>query len=376
LTGAAWDVAIVGGGPAGCAAALALERLGVERICLIDAGQAGVGRRVGETIPPDARGLLETLGAWQSFAGAGHEPCLGSCAAWGSPALGYNDFVMAGLGPGWHLDRARFERGLLDLARDRGVSIRRACRLRDIDPGSPEPVLHLDGADGETVKARYVIDATGIRAAVARRAGAAPLELDRLSFAYGFFDGRAAASTSKLTVAEAVEDGWWYAASVPGGEVAVAFATDPELAREHRIANEQSWFARLLRTRHVAARLDGCRLRHGSLIVRAAPVRRLDRAAGRCWLAVGDAASAFDPMSSQGIYKALEDGMRAAGAIAESLAADANLSPDYGDAIVTAFEDHRISRNHFYGLEQRWPDAPFWRGRRAARDFAETARAA
>ena len=50
-------------------------------------------------------------------------------------------------------------------------------------------------------------------------------------------------------------------------------------------------------------------------------------AAHRCdvrrgWLAVGDAAIAFDPLTSQGIAKALDHGKRAAASIAAYLAGD------------------------------------------------------
>lgn len=45
--------------------------------------------------------------------------------------------------------------------------------------------------------------------------------------------------------------------------------------------------------------------------VRPAESSRLDRAAGEDWLAVGDAASAWDPLSSQGVYRALVTGLEA-----------------------------------------------------------------
>ena len=54
------------------------------------------------------------------------------------------------------------------------------------------------------------------------------------------------------------------------------------------------------------------------LHVRTARTQRLDAPAGDSWLAVGDAAMSFDPLSSEGISKGLEWGTKAA-AVAPAL---------------------------------------------------------
>jgi flavin-dependent dehydrogenase len=162
---------------------------------------------------------------------------------------------------------------------------------------------------------------------------------------------------------EAAEDGWWYAAGLPHGRVAVSFAAEPETVRELMLAAEERWLARLLRTQHIASRLDQCDFLRGSLVIRAAPSFRLDPAAGARWLAVGDAAAAYDPLCSQGIHKALADGIEAADAIAAALASDSDIVPTYTVAIVDAFEEHRAICHHFYQLERRWPGSPFWQRR-------------
>ena len=88
-----FDVAIVGGGVAGCATALALASKGIRNVLLIDSCHVSTVR-VGETIPPDTRVLLDTLGVWDAFRQQGHEVCLGSCSIWGTQDVGYNDFLL------------------------------------------------------------------------------------------------------------------------------------------------------------------------------------------------------------------------------------------------------------------------------------------
>ena len=86
---------------------------------------------------------------------------------------------------------------------------------------------------------------------------------------------------------------------------------------------------------------------------------RSEPVAGESWLTVGDAAAAHDPIAGQGILWALESGIAGAEAILTSTAGA------YATAIGERFERYLATRAAYYGLEDRWPDAPFWRRRRA-----------
>src|SRR3954452_14772109 len=103
-----FDVVIVGGGPAGCATALALAERRSLRVLLVEAGRYQTAR-VGESIPPDTSAVLQALGIWHDFVREGHAPCLGSCSSWGDVALVYNYFLFNPLGYGLHLERQRFD---------------------------------------------------------------------------------------------------------------------------------------------------------------------------------------------------------------------------------------------------------------------------
>jgi flavin-dependent dehydrogenase len=344
----------------------------VDRVCLIDGGGPPGGAAVGETIPPDARLLLDRLGLLSAFLLEGHAPCLGSCSAWGSDVLGYNDFLLNPHGCGWHLDRARFDAFLREQAGAAGAARLEDARLTGVeDEGEEGYRLLLSG--GRAVSARFVVDATGRTSAFARHVGARPVRVDRLTFVYGFFDTAAARSRSRLTLLEAACDGWWYAAALPGDRLAVSFATDAGRVRPGGLSGEPGWLAAALATRHLAERLEGCRFLPGSLVARVAPSFLLDKLAGPNWLAIGDAAACFDPLAAQGLYKAMEDALGAAALIAAAQAGGGELDGSHAAAMRSRFDDYLANRGYFYGLEQRWPASDFWRRRRARSTLASAA---
>lgn len=357
-----WNVIIVGGGIAACSTAIALSRRRVDRLCLLHLAPIATRVAVGETVPPDIRRALGELGLWESFLEQQHEPCFGSCSAWGVDEPGYNDFVLSPLGFGWHLDRGRFEKLLLDEAKKVGIAFFPLAKSPSAQEGSSGcVVLHAVTPDGDerTFTAKHVVDATGSRSAVSRQMGARQILLDRLSFVYGFFDRSEAGSTSRLTLLEAVEFGWWYSARLPDGKRVVALASDPSIIRDGSLAHAEEWLGLLRKTKHIAHLVQECRL--SNIVVRIAPAFQLDRVAGANWLAAGDAAAACDPICSQGIMNALEDGIRAATALADFRRSDSNEV--YADYLSTRYADYLANRNYFYGLERRWPKSLFWKRR-------------
>ncbi|HEV7722062.1 MAG TPA: tryptophan 7-halogenase [Iamia sp.] len=361
---------MVGAGPAGSACALALAQDDVDGVALLDAGARPGRPPIGESIPPDTRLLLDRLGVVDEFLREGHEPCLGSSSAWGSDQLGFNDFVLNPHGPGWHLDRARFDDLLRRRAVDAGAVLVEGARLEGVTVDGPWHRLHLAG--GRTTRARFVVDATGRASAFARAVGARQVPLDRLTVVYGWFDTREAAGVrSRLTLLEAERRGWWYAAELPGDRLAVALATDADLARADGLTHEAAWLAAAHGPPHLASRLEGCRLVAGPTPVVARSFL-LDPGSGPGWVAIGDAAAAFDPIAAQGIHKALDDGIAAAEAIAAARGRDAEVTAGPARRIRAGFDEYLANRNHFYGLERRWPDAPFWQRRQARVDLPAT----
>ncbi|HEY4641926.1 MAG TPA: tryptophan 7-halogenase [Thermoanaerobaculia bacterium] len=356
------DVRIVGGGPAGCACALALRKhapsLSIELVEVSDY----TAPRVGETLPPHARGALKHLGVWDAFVAQCHRPSYGTLSAWGSSAPHANDFVFSTSGYGWHLDRAAFDRMLADACVSRGVHLRhpeRSRGTRGAGGAPPVPPRSLDYARDDV---RFTVDATGASASIARARGAQPQPLDHLVCFGRFFDD---SGGDPRTIVEACEDGWWYTAGLPDGRRFAAFMTDADIARERGVwSSIPPLIAPLLKNAD------------GPITARSAESRLLDTVAGDGWLAVGDAASRFDPLSSQGILKALRSGTFAAYAIADLLTnGDDRGLRRYRAFIADEFAAYTQMRTKFYREERRWPESEFWR-RRQLSDVAMAVSAA
>src|SRR5262249_31621890 len=101
-----------------------------------------------------------------------------------------------------------------------------------------------------------------------------------------------------------------------------------------------------------------------------AQTRRLDRFAGPGWLAVGDAATTFDPLSSQGLVKALRSAILGSYAARNALARDAPGLYKYDRLTAQEFDASLSARREIYRREPRWAGAPFWlrRNRRVTLD--------
>ena len=358
---ARYRVAIIGGGPAGSACALALAGQGLSDIVMLEADDYQTFR-IGESLPPECRHLFQVLGIAQAFAREGHAACYGTCSYWGGDARGYNDSIMNPLGHGWHLDRCRFDRFLAMEARARGVQVRTGATLTASAPAAKGFVLDVllathNGRREIRIQADYVVDASGTRAVFARHRGRLKQGSDPLICLAARMDlVKTDSPPSTLTHLEAVEQGWWYGTHLPGGQLLLAFYSDATCVKSGQLQNHEKWSALLAASRHTAALARFARLPLSHVDSFPAPSYCLDQVGGEDWLAIGDAASAYDPIMSRGICKALANGWLAAQVIHGQSSLD-----HYTRTVRTAYQRYLALRHDLYGLERRWADFPFWR---------------
>jgi flavin-dependent dehydrogenase len=355
------DVCVIGGGPAGAAAALTLARYTKHQVLLIEASDYAAPR-VGETVSGGIVPLLSYLGAGSVLAEATTLPAFGTAGAWGSDQLIRRDFIWTGRGQGLHLDRSRFDQALAGCLAGFGSAPRTGTQVREVTRQGNGWTVGVDGPDGqEPVSARIIVDATGRRARIARRLGAKRSVTDRLVGVVCHL-GQPEGPAEQTTLVETVPEGWWYTANLPNGKAVVALMTDADRLRGLGIDGEAEFVAALSATLHVSARLEGTRPL-GEPRAFPAESHVLQPPCGPGWIAAGDAACAFDPLASLGIGYALSSGIQAARIAAEWLRGDSALEASYAADIGRHADVYRAQSREMYQAERRWPDAPFWQRR-------------
>lgn len=319
-------------------------------------------QRVGETIQPPTSELLKKLGVWEAFTAENHLPSSGVASAWGTSELEYTDFIFRTYGKGWHLDRNVFDAMLLRLAVEQGATLFSETRLKKAS--KTETGWTLDCGDTQ-LNTRFVVDASGRACAFAKGQGSHKIQFDDLHGIYTYWKPNGTASTTfgvSHTLVESVKAGWWYSALLPNGTLAVALMTDTEVIKTHQLTLTENYTQLLQKTTHTAERIS--KLTQVSLpAVKVAHAYELDKIVGDGWMAVGDSASAYDPLSSYGIHKALENSMEAGEAIHAALCGDTSKLKSYEQGVHQAFESFLEMRYAYYGMESRWPNSPFWKAR-------------
>jgi flavin-dependent dehydrogenase len=345
-----WDAIIAGAGPAGAVVAHELARRG-HRVLLTDDVDPAAPK-IGEALPGAAVRLLRSIGLPAPSPDGPHLPVMGNLSSWDCDQLVASDFIRDPDGPGWRLDRASFDAELRAAAVRAGADFHSA---RVTDVARKDLKWNIRFKNGGTEPARWIVDATGRRASIARRLGARRLRDAPLVGVYA----RGTPATDlplNRTVIEATPRGWWYAARLPSGMALAGFHTHRRDAMR-LLADPEAWRDALADTRHVGRMLAGTSFeRPRSLEAGGA---RLDRYSGNEWIACGDAALSFDPISGQGIFSALYGGLKAGSAIDDALTGARTSQREYSKRLDKIRQVYAVRRRAVYQGERRW-SGPFW----------------
>ena len=350
-----FDVLVAGGGPAGSAVALELSRRGFLVAIIEQSGYENF--RVGETVPPEIRRLLAGLGVWEQFLASDRLESYGIRSAWETPAARHHDFLYNPYGCGWHVDRARFDAMLASAAEHAGAVLMVSTCITALHQDANGAWLLEVAQAGETrlLHGRLLVDATGRKAFIARKLGCRATVVDRLIGAVAL---QPRSGDAQWTLIEAVENGWWYSAPLPGGRTVFAYMTDSDLWRASR------WAKLLQQAPLTSERASASGTWSPIHVVSAASMIRRP-VAGPNWIVVGDAAFAIDPLSGQGIYKTIESALRSAAAVARAFEGDTSGMAEYESWADESFRSYLAVRHRFYRSVERWPVSPFWQRRMA-----------
>lgn len=344
------DVAVIGGGIAGAVAALRLAQRGAAPLWITPPTLRGF--KPGEHLGAAAIPMLRDLGSDALLRAEVHRHAHGTYSAWGSDLLSERNSIVQLEGAPIVLDRAAFEAALTQQAVAAGAhqteGVVRNITIRD-------KIWDLN-LGNDTLRAPFVIDATGRKAVIAARF-TTRFQADRLMCQYAIYDCPKGTQPRPVTLIEAARNGWWYLSVLADNRAVVNFYTDADAPGIDTASLDQI----VQSTGAISAFLSD----HGYAIA-SQPKRIatnstwLAPAIGPGWVAIGDAAAAFDPLSSHGMTTAIWTAIQAADAF---VARDRDAMQTYAQAVANGVQDYLAARTRVYTQEQRWPDAPFWKKR-------------
>jgi menaquinone-9 beta-reductase len=284
------DVLVIGGGPAGLAAAIALRQRGVGAL-LIDAQSPAIDKACGEGLMPGALAALRRLGV--EIAPGEGQPFHGI------RFCGPEQRVEARFPhqPGLGIRRTRLHAGLAECAAAAGVAVRWNTRCTLLGPNTASLA-------GEEVRFRYLIGADGQASQV--RGWSGLQECARDSLRYGFRRHYQVEPWSDLVEVHWGEHGQLYVTPVDTDCVCIAF-----VSRNKSYDHE----AVMAGFPEVARRIEGCVLlsqQRGGL----SATRRLREVARGSVALVGDASGSVDAVTGDGLTLCFEQAEAVAAAIA------------------------------------------------------------
>jgi len=347
-------ILIVGGGPAGCAAARTLARLG-HRVRLVARPPQDGGARLAVSIPPSGAKIFELIGVTEAITQAGFVRTSGNTAWWGEDRMRVEPF--AGGARGWQAEVAVLSRVLLTAAAAAGVTVESRA---------------ITAAEVRGAGAAFVLDCTGRAGVLAREHGGRVFEPGLRSVAMVGVWQRAGGwpvPDDTHTLIESYEDGWAWSVPVEPGTRHIAVMVDPQRSALARGQAPVEVYRREL------AKAPRFHTLVGDAVLQAGPwgwdasMYHATRYVHGDVVLVGDAGSFVDPLSSAGVRKALVSGWTAAVAVHTSL-----TRPAMRETALAYFEarEHRM----YAGLRRlavaHFADAagghtePFWADRQAS----------
>jgi halogenation protein CepH len=372
------DVVIAGAGPAGASAAIALAELG-HRVVLLDRARFP-RHRIGESLPPKVDTLFALLGVSRRIEQAGFVRMAGTTVHQGDHTISH-EFDPERGALGYQVDRARFDQLLLDRARETGAEVIEEAHVLDVERGSDGravgvQVRHTDGGHEsiEVIPGSFFVDATGTSGVLSRALGLRRKESVRTLAISGYFAKSRTPDSfpAPNTLFEMTRTGWIWSVLLADGRRNVTIGVDLGELKSSGKAIDAVYQDRLEESLLVGPLVRG-EEPSSPIAAHDATGYTSERYVECGCLLAGDAASFIDPLTSQGVYKAIHSGIHGAAVINTILRrpADAETAIAYYDELQRlAHERYTEVAVGFYRASP-FADEPFWQVRSRSELFLE-----
>ncbi len=319
-----YDVAIIGGGPAGSTAA-ALLALASRRVIVFER-EKFPRFHIGESLLPFSMKAFTRLGLHEKFSRAGFMKkfggeIVGACSESGTKFY-FKDGYRSQTDHAYQVTRGDFDKVLLDHAVECGAEVHEETSVDQVEFSNDEVELGIKcNGSFHSIRARYVIDASGRTSVLGRKFKIKKTydHLQKLSI-FAHYDGvwRAEGIDGTLTVLIRAIDRWFWLIPLSAERTSVGVVLDSEAFRNSKLRAEDFLEQALSEQPIIAKRMTDAR-RVSQVYVEADFSYRSERLHGDRWLLAGDAAGFIDPIFSSGVFLAVFSGELCADVLNEVL---------------------------------------------------------
>ena len=368
------DVIVIGGGPAGSAAATMLARKGWQ-VILLEREQFPRDH-VGESLLPASIPVLEELGALPAVEKAGFLPKYGATMVWGSgdaPWSWYFKETSQRYPHSYQVWRPEFDKILLDNAKEQGVTVLEGHQVTEVIFDGDEAIgvefTNSNGVPGEA-QCRFVVDASGQSTLLARHLETKKWDPFFQNLAvYAYFTGAKPLPEPDQNniFIESYRYGWLWSIPLHTGRTSVGVVVDSKIGQEGIQQNGAKAFleAQLAQSNHTKAMLADAQMDSEPNVVMDWSYTA-EKLFGPGYIIAGDAACFVDPLFSSGVHLALMSGVLAAAyvttALKEPTIAEA-AGEVYQELYLKEYNQFREMARLFYSSNLS-EESYFWEARR------------
>jgi len=306
-----YDLIIIGAGPAGCSAALALSDSSL-KVLLLDKDKFPRNKTCGDAIPGWALKEIDSVsGGFERDLLRKLDPHTFNRTSLVVPSG--RKLTMNWTRPGYMIPRYQFDDFVLERVREKGrVSILEDCYVNELILDS-DGVVNLNSVDGRKFKAALVIGADGPNSVVSKELAGYKVPPDRYGSAIRqYYKGADIMDDSESLVFfnKKFPSGYFWVFPLGQGRVNVGFGFLH--GRRHRI-NSKEAFHDFIHNNPMVREMMRQAEAEGDLAGGKLPFALNRRKlSGDGFLLTGDAASLLDPFSGDGIVNAAKSGILAA----------------------------------------------------------------
>jgi flavin-dependent dehydrogenase len=317
MSSSMYDVAIIGGGPAGSTAAALLARAG--RRVIVFEREKFPRFHIGESLLPFSMKAFTRLGLHEKFLRAGFikkygGEIMGACSDNGTKFY-FKDGYRSQTDYAYQVTRGDFDKMLLDHARESGAEVHEETAVDGVEFSNDSVKLAVRSNGGShSIRARYLVDASGRTSVLGRQFKIKKTydHLQKLSI-FAHYDGvwRAEGIDGTLTVLIRAVDRWFWLIPLTSERTSVGVVLDSETFRKSKLSAEDFLEQALAEQPTIAKRMANAR-RVSKVYVEADFSYRSAHLHGDRWLLTGDAAGFIDPIFSSGVFLAVFSGEKCA----------------------------------------------------------------